>query len=118
MKTKLINPFFFVIQLPMPMRPLLGRLDRYLLPFLDIFRNRKGRQRLAGISFDSNNLSMIGLSSSKILSLTSLPTGGNSSRFTKVLVSPTFSVIPSTLIRLPLSPSTQLAFTGIFARMR
>src|SRR5690606_37702269 len=61
---------------------------------------------------------MIGLLSSKIFNLTSLPTGGSLSRLTRALVSPIFSVIPSTRMSSPLSASLHLTSTGILAVMR
>src|SRR3954469_18888738 len=87
---------------------------------------RFSRTVRAAIGFDGSRSTritrvwtvMIGLSSSRIFSLTSLPTGGSVSRLTRVLFSPIFSVWPPTLIFSPLSASIQLASTGMLARIR
>jgi hypothetical protein len=56
MKTKLINPFFFVVKLPMPDHPFLGRIHRDVSPFLQILRNGQCRKRFAGVALNPDNL--------------------------------------------------------------
>src|SRR5688572_5354494 len=54
-RKRLIHPFLFVIELPMTCDPLLGRFHRDVLPFLQVSKNRKGRQRFAGIALHTDH---------------------------------------------------------------
>ena len=55
-RSRLVYPFFFVIELPMPRHPLLSGCHGRIFPFLQIVRNVKCGHRFARISFDTDNL--------------------------------------------------------------
>jgi hypothetical protein len=102
--------------------PSLGRLHRNFFPLLQILKNRQGRKRLARVAFHADHFRRHFdnrlLSSLRIRSLTSAPTGGRVSRLTKALFSPRFSVVPSTFTLFPLCSSVHIACTGIWANIR